>query len=123
MSVIDKMKDMSILLNKLGFTPILPGEDDRDSIPQDKRNEYKREVSMRHFSEIAKADTYAILVVNELKNGISNYIGANTFAEVAIAFYFGKKIFLLNDIYDKLSDELLGWGAVPLHGEIQNIDT
>lgn len=53
---------------------------------------------------------------------IPNYIGANTFAEIAIAFYFGKKVFLLNDIYEPYSDELIAWGAIPLKGEIKDCD-
>lgn len=49
-----------------------------------------------HFDNIAEGD--AILVVNEEKNGIKNYIGGNTFAEIMIAFHNNKKIFLLNPI-------------------------
>jgi len=51
------------------------------------------------------------------KKGICNYIGANSFAEIALAFYLGKKIFLLNDVYSLYEDELSAWGAVPLKGE------
>jgi len=49
-----------------------------------------------HFDKIANSDT--ILVVNLEKKGIKNYIGGNTFAEIMIAFYLKKKIFLLNPI-------------------------
>ena len=49
-----------------------------------------------HFDKIASSD--AILVVNVEKNGIKNYIGGNTFAEIMVAFYLKKKIFLLNPI-------------------------
>ena len=34
-----------------------------------------------------------VLIVNDEKNGIPNYIGANSFAELAFGFYFGKKVF------------------------------
>jgi len=122
MSLVDKLKSAAAQLNEMGYIAILPEEDVWDSIPKDKVNEYKKEVSMRHFTEVAKEDTHAILVVNEPKKGIGNYIGANTFAEIAIAFYFSKMVFLLNDIYDPLSDELSGWGAVPLYGNIRAIN-
>jgi len=126
MSLIAEMNKIANELDLMGYTAILPKEDNRDNIPEEcadrKRiNEYKREVSMKYFSKIAEEDTSAVLIVNEPKKGISNYIGANTFAEIAIAFYFNKKIFLLNDIYDPFEDELSGWGAVSLNGNINGI--
>jgi len=118
MSLISNMKYVAKQLDLLGYTAFIPQEDDWESIPKERLNEYKRKVSLRHFSEIAKDDTYAILVVNDAKKGVCNYIGANAFAEIAIAFYFGKTIFLLNDMYAPLADELSGWGAIPLKGDM-----
>ena len=43
-----------------------------------------------HFKRIEISD--AILVVNQTKNDIANYIGPNTFAEIAFAFFHNKKI-------------------------------
>jgi hypothetical protein len=63
------------------------------------RNRYLRiapDFIRMHFDKIANSD--AILVVNLEKNGIKNYIGGNTFAEIMLAFYLKKKIFLLNPI-------------------------
>lgn len=108
-------------LEEKGFEVVLPEEDDWDSIPAEKINEYKKFVSKKHFDAIASADNSAILVVNDPKKGISNYIGANTFAEIAIAFYFGKQIYLLNDLYEPYADELLAWGAILLKGSIDAI--
>jgi len=51
-----------------------------------------------HFKKIEQAD--AILVLNYAKKGIKNYIGGNTFLEMGLAFWLGKKIFLLNPIPD-----------------------
>jgi len=82
----------------------------------------KREHSMLHFSEIANERTDAVLIVNEDKEEIKNYIGPNSFAEIAMAFYFGKKVYLKNDIYIPYQDELLGWGVIPLKGEINKIE-
>ena len=105
----------------MGISPILPKEEDWSGIPESKTHEFKRNLSMGHFAEVAHEDTRAIVVINEPKNGVANYIGANTFAEIALAFYFDKKIFLLHDIYDKLADELLAWGAIPLFGNVQGV--
>ena len=81
----------------------------------------KREHSMLHFDEIANKQTDAILIVNENKGEIENYIGPNSFAEVAMGFYFGKKVYLKNDIYIPYQDELIGWGVIPLKGDIDKI--
>lgn len=59
-----------------------------------------------HFEEIEKSD--AILVCNYDKNGIQNYIGANTFLEMGFAHCLGKKIYLVNPLPDMpyMNDEL-----------------
>lgn len=121
MQFIDKMNICAAILEKKGFAAITPDEGDWDKISTEKINEYKREVSLRYFNEVAREDTYGILVINETKKGVMNYIGANAFAEIAIAFYKGKKIFLLHDIYEPLADELIAWEATPLHGEMDNL--
>ena len=78
----------------------------------------KKDGSLLHFSEIDKDDVSAVLIVNESKNGIDNYIGANGFAELAFGFYKGRKIFLLNDIYDPYEEELIGWDVIPMKGDL-----
>lgn len=80
----------------------------------------KENASKLHFDEIANEKTDIVLAVNETKNGIENYIGSNTFAEIAMAFYFNKKIYLLNDIYEPYKDELEGWSVIPLKGNLDN---
>jgi len=50
----------------------------------------------RHLNKVLNSD--AILVLNLEKNGMKNYIGGSTFAEIMFAFYHDKKIFLLNPI-------------------------
>ncbi|MBI4014737.1 MAG: hypothetical protein HY365_02160 [Candidatus Aenigmarchaeota archaeon] len=41
------------------------------------------------------ADSDAILIVNHDKNGIKGYIGTSAMIEMGLAYYLGKKIFLL----------------------------
>ena len=81
----------------------------------------KRDHAMLHFNEIANERTDAVLIINEDKVDIKNYIGPNSFAEVAMGFYFNKKVFLKNDIYKPYEDELIGWNVIPLHGEIEEM--
>lgn len=81
----------------------------------------KKEASLLHFSEIEKEDVDALLIVNENKNGQANYIGANGFAELAFGFYKGRKIFLLNDIYEPFAEELVAWEVIPLKGDLSKI--
>lgn len=81
----------------------------------------KKDASLLHFSEIDKDDVDALLIVNESKNDLKNYIGANGFAELAFGFYKGKKIFLLNDIYEPYSEELVAWEVIPLKGDLSQL--
>jgi len=121
MVFIDKMRELSEVLSDMGFVPIIPNEDNWSELNEDEINEYKAKMSRQYFDKIADKDTHSILVVNESKNNVDNYIGANTFAEIALAFYFGKKIYVLNDIYKPYADELLAWGSQVLNGDIHKI--
>lgn len=55
------------------------------------------------------------------KNEISNYIGANSFAEIAFGFYYGEIVYLLNDIYESYAEELVAWEVIPLQGDLNKI--
>lgn len=77
--------------------------------------------SRAHLDRVIDSNNEAILIVNETKNGIENYIGANSFAEIAFGFYFKKKVYLLNDVYEPYKDELIGWGVIPLKGDLSKI--
>ena len=113
MSIKEKMLTTAKKLQNYGYNVLLPVECIEGKA--------KIEASRAHFNRIVDSNTDAILVINEAKKEIENYIGANTFAEIAFAFYFNKKVYLLNDIYEPYKDELLGWNVVSLKGDIQNI--
>lgn len=76
----------------------------------------------KHMDKIQKSD--AILVCNYDKKDITNYVGANTFAEILMAHYFKKKIFFLNPIpaQDYISEELLSVDPVIVNGKLESID-
>ena len=122
MSFLNKIKNIANQLIDMGYTVVIPEEVDWNNIPKSKFGELKKDLSMKYFSEIAAEDTYAVLIVNDAKLGVANYIGASTFAEIAIAFYFNKKIFILNDIYVQYKDELSAWGVIPLNGKLDSVD-
>ena len=75
--------------------------------------ERKAEAMRNHFNKVMWAD--AILVLNYDKNGISHYIGANTFLEMGLAFHHEKKIFLLKPIPEiSFKEEILGMHPIVL---------
>ena len=73
-----------------------------------------------HFKKIEKSD--AILVLNYEKKGIQHYIGGNTFLEIGLAYWLGKKIFLLNPIPDMdYITELHAMQPMVIHGDLSKI--
>lgn len=79
----------------------------------------KADFVFRNFQEIVKSD--AILVINNKKNGIKGYIGANVLMEIGLAFYFKKKIFIWNPLPEDASfnEELLSFSVKIID---QNLD-
>ncbi len=113
MKVKDKIVEVADDLSKIGFNVLIPEECFIDL--------EKSVASRKHFDKICNPDNKIILIVNAEKNGIKNYIGPNSFAEIAFGFYFNKKVYLLNDIYEPYKDELLGWKVIPLKGNLNLI--
>lgn len=73
-----------------------------------------------HFRKIEKSDV--ILVLNYDKKGIKNYIGGNTFLEIGLAYWLGKKVYLLNPIPDMdYITELHAMQPVILSGDLDAI--
>lgn len=88
----------------------------------DPNDYHKKAALMRgHFDEVAKAD--AILVVNNEKHGVANYIGGNVLMEMALAFYQRKPIFILNEIPEDSSfaEEIKGFEPVVLRGDASQL--
>lgn len=82
----------------------------------------KRTASKMHFDEIASKNTDALLVINNTKNDTPNYIGANTMADIGLAFHYNKDIYLLNDYYEPFIEELQAWNVTPLRGHLKILE-
>lgn len=113
MKVKNEILHISEELTKKGFNVQLPKEC--------MEGKHKAIASRAHFKRIIAEENTIVLIVNAPKNGIENYIGPNSFAEIAFAFYFGKDIYLLNSIYKPYEDELLAWNVKELNGNLDNL--
>lgn len=113
MKVKDEIINVSEKLKKKGYNVLLPIECMKEVD--------KIVASRAHFDRISDKSNEIILIVNATKNGIDNYIGPNSFAEIAFGFYYKKRVFLLYDIYEPYKDELLGWKVISLKGNLDLI--
>ena len=124
LSFTDKVKIVARNLEKMGHDVFLPNgvlvdaahKPDFDPVAAKHDNGY--DAIREHFDKIKKAD--AILVCNYTKNGVENYIGANTFLEMGFAYYVGKPIFVLNPLpdYRYINDELLSFDVNVINGDL-----
>jgi len=74
-----------------------------------------------NFANIAKSD--AILVINNEKNGIQGYIGANVLMEIGLAFYLNKQIYIWNEYPadSPYKEELLAFNVQVINQDITKI--
>ncbi len=125
-SFYDHLHQVSSRLTKAGWQVFEPKTSRKNAtwLKDDGSKKYlkwRKNLIDTHFRVIEKSD--AILVVNDTKNGIDGYIGANTLMEMTVAYYLGKKIFIFNDISSENSvyDEIVAMGVTMLGGDISKI--
>ena len=94
MKVKDKIFEVEEQLKELGYNVLMPEEC--------LRGEPKVIASRAHFDRITNPDNEYILIVNATKNGIENYVGPNSFAEIAFGFYNKKNPSIHNTILHQL---------------------
>ncbi len=135
---IDEMVTLKNELEKLGHevhTPVLEFRNENGDLisakefqmlrkSDEKQDDWvwrrKKEAMQGHFDEVVWSD--AILVLNEEKNGIPGYIGANTLLEMGLAFHLKKPIYLWNPIPEiSYKEELLGMWPVILDRDLKKI--
>lgn len=122
MKFFKEIKQLRIKLENLGFEVLAPEEVESNidyaNLSKEKRIDIKQKTIDRHLGKIKKSD--AILLANYSKNGIDNYIGANTFLEMAFAYILEKRIFILNDIPEQPNtDEIEGLKPIVLKGDLR----
>lgn len=128
----DKMVQYKAKLKTLGFDAIV--HPDYEEIVAGKNPKLAERMRKEHgkvkkqydyirwyFNAIKKSD--AILVLNFDKKNIRNYIGANTFLQIADAFELGRKIYLINELPDQdyIRDELEAMDFTVLNGDLSKI--
>lgn len=127
LSFTDEVKIIADRLHELGHEVLLPNgviidaihKPDFDSVKAKRGNGY--DFIREHFKKIEESD--AMLVCNFTKNGIDNYIGANTFLEMGFAYYIKKPIYSLNPLpdYKYINDELLNFDVKVINGDLSEI--
>lgn len=117
------MQQTAEYISREGIHVILPlsAETARTSFSRDGYLRVKREASLYHFDLIRHPDTHAVLAINPDKDGVTSYIGPNTFADLAIAFAFSRRIYVLYKLPAVFEDELVAWGAVELNGRLERL--
>jgi hypothetical protein len=123
MAFASQMREIKGQLDILNVRAVVPDDVDGDLKHYDSQSylAFKKAVSVSHINKIKDPRTYAVLVANFDKNGIYGYIGANSFAEVSVAFSSRKKIFLFSEIPSQYADELTAWGAIALNGDLSRL--
>lgn len=119
----NEMCECQRILQSNGINAIVPKDEDNipDNISEEEFRVFKKRVSSAYLKKIRDKNTGAILVYNATKKGIANYIGANTFVEIAMAFAWNRNIYLFNGMYKPYEDELLAWDCKCLNGDLNTV--
>lgn len=111
-------------LLKMGFTQVLiPIPLNKKSKPkgvEDGKRKIELDLINKHYKKILQSS--CVLVVNENKDGVENYIGGNTFLEMGFAFVNKKPIFLYNPIPNmKYEAEIIGMQPLVINRDLSKI--
>jgi len=122
----DEVREIARQLEEMGHEVLLPNGVINRLSEQENFDPVQAKIdtdsSHKHVDKIRQSD--AILVCNFTKNGIENYIGANSFAEMFAAYYYNKTIYTLNPLPDMpyINDEIRSFGAKILNGNIKELE-
>lgn len=121
----DEVREVAKQLEMMGHEVLLPNGVINRLIEQEDFDPIQAKIDTdsnhKHVDKIREADV--VLVCNYTKNGIRNYIGANSFAEMFAAYYFGKPIYALNPLPDMayINDEIHSFDVKVLNGDLSKI--
>lgn len=114
--IIDKLRAAGYTVS----TPDLSETRDWSSLTEDEIVIQKSKLVRRHVANIETAK--AVLIANFDKNGIENYIGANTFLEMCVGFAYEKPIYLYNPVPKQNGyEEILALEPIVLNGDLTKI--
>ncbi len=123
---IDSIKNCENELQNTGHEVYIPDENGGKLLAKAeyrsaKYFDIKNQMINQHIEQIRESD--ALLVVNEPKNGVDGYIGANTLMEMCAAMIFQIPIFVLHapDASQNSYDEIMGMKPRILNGNLNLI--
>lgn len=128
MQFVEKLLEVAGQLKSLGHaamvTPLhynLVGKTDEEKEKTKLDNKYNRDAIRVFWKELQGAD--AVLVLNYDKNGVKNYIGANTFLEMGFAHVLNQKIFILNPLpeFEFYRTEIEAMKPIIINGDLEKI--
>lgn len=124
-AVADKALHIQKVLEKQGFNVEIPygvkkyRDNNCTHIPEQERAQDKKnnDLIKLYYELIKQYDI--VLVVNEEKNGVPNYIGANTFLEMGFAHVLGKHLYVLNPVPEcSYREEIDAMSPLILNGDL-----
>jgi hypothetical protein len=124
MSALGTMHRIARALLGHGLPAVLPDTDDAarwDHASPQKLRSLKRAAGLAHLKRVKARRTASVLAVNVDRHGVEDYIGPNTFAELALGFAHGKRLYVWQDIPAQFADELCAWGVVSLDGRLDRL--
>lgn len=121
MKFFNEIKELKMNLEILGFEVLIPSEEgteiDYTKLTKAEQLALKQNFIDQHIDKIKKSD--AILLANYSKNNIKDYIGENTFLEMAFAYILEKPILILNNIPEQSNTvEIEGLKPIVLNGDL-----
>lgn len=124
MAFSDQMRQLGHQLERMGFIVLSPLEEEEEAhyeiLTEQAQTKVKRQFIDKHLDKIKPSD--AVLIANFEKRGIPGYIGANTLIEIAFAYAFEKRIFVLNPVGEQgCKVEVLGMQSLNLAGDLRNL--
>jgi nucleoside 2-deoxyribosyltransferase len=124
MKVFAQMKELGKSLNALDHNVFMPNSEgtkvDYSKLPFEEQVRLKSGFIKSYLEKIKECD--AIMIANFDQENKLNYIGSNTFVEMAFAFALGKKIYIWQELPEQENKlEIAGMLPVALGGKLNEI--
>jgi hypothetical protein len=106
--------DVELHIEKPGFI---------DELDKDRKHLIENNIIKKCFDLIA--DSEAVVFLNLPKNGINGYIGTSSLMEMGLAYYLGKKIYLMHQFPDpniyRWAHEVASFMPGILNGDVDSL--